>query len=364
MMSLDEAGNPSGQTNVPAVLQPGVAQQTDEFVFYWDEPVVAIKILQEWPNGDELSWDNKQYYLPLEIADQQPGIENAVKAETMHFIQGFEEGGAMILSPDKMDAVFTSTYTAPPLISGAEGGIHYFTTQKVTVKDTDLKSVTLNGEAVAFSGNSVEIMLPGDVNEDYTIIAEDEKGGKSQLTVWMAELDELLNPISSKITLEDVRPEDKNVILVFMSMLDNFEPGEHATAAEKFKILKMKDELKALLDRIDDAEAIRNSQSVQETKDITAENVKPADKAALERAKADLEKALSDYHGNYDDDTIKAIEDDLLRINDALDALAAMLANVPKTGDDSRLGLWVLMLALSAAGAGAAAFLGRKKRAE
>jgi len=171
MRALDEAGNPSSINAASVVMQPGVAQQTDELVFYFDKPVIGIRLLQEPFYSSEIIAFADDYYLELEIADQQPGIENAMMVEEMNFLEGFRDGGAMILSPDTMEAVFTSTHNAPPVISGIEDGGQYFTTQKVTVKDKDLESVTLNGEAVAFSGDSAVVTLSGDEDKEYTIFA-------------------------------------------------------------------------------------------------------------------------------------------------------------------------------------------------
>lgn len=81
------------------------------------------------------------------------------------------------------------------------------------------------------------------------------------------------------------------------------------------------------------------SENAEKVKDVTPENVTPADKADLQSAKADLEKALNENGEIYTDDEKKAISDELKRIEDALKVLG-----VPETGDGCQVVLWTMLL--------------------
>ena len=62
-----------------------------------------------------------------------------------------------------------------PVIAGVTEGAIYYTTQSVTVSDTNLQSVTLNDESVGET-----FTLAGNTEAVYTIAATDKAGNKPQ----------------------------------------------------------------------------------------------------------------------------------------------------------------------------------------
>lgn len=348
-----EDGNPVDFFYVPNMsLLPGEREKADVFLFRWTEPLIGLRLFAEDPNSSKLTWDETQYYLPLELEDQQPGVQNALTVNLAYRIEGFDNFGVPILSQEAMDPAFTSTYDAPPKFSGLNPDDVFYTTQKLTVTDSNLASVTLDGEPVSFEGNTAVVTLPGDTDALYYVAAQDANGSLSQIYIEMLPLGVLMNPVA-ELELDNVKPYNaEDIEDVIANVLDVMDTP-HITAEETDVLREMEALLRALLARIDEAEACRNSESILDTQHITAENVTPADREALLAAKADLERALRDYSGNYTDGTLNTIRSDLDRVNAALAALDKSeedLAGMPKTGDDSSAMLWCVFLAMSAAG--------------
>ena len=109
----------------------------------------------------------------------------------------------------------------------------------------------------------------------------------------------------------------------------------------------MKKELEGLLSRIDEVDASLDSESIEQTKDITADNVKPEDKKALDKAASDIKKMLKEYDGNYTDDQKKTLNDDLTRIKDALKVISKQYSGSPKTGDNRNISLLLALFMLN-----------------
>lgn len=346
LRAFDEKGNSNNFTTV--LFKAGSTEQTDILTYYSEEPVIGVRFLQEDHNTTGMTYEDDQYYLMFTTQTQQPGIENAVNIDQLQLIEGFMDGGAPILS-ELRDSVFTIKYNAPPVITGVEDGGEYYTTQKVQVKDSDLVSVMLNDKVIEIENGEALITLPGDTVNNYTIIAKDAES-TCQLTVTMHELNDLMAPVSG-INENNVKAEHKYDV---MEALDNIsimisqEPNP--SNEEKARIDAMEKQLKGLLSRIDEASKYINSENIENTKDITADNVKLTDKEALKKAEADLKKALEEYSGNYSDSDKKKMQDDLSRISTALNAIKVIedaATKSPATGDNSHLALWLTLFVLS-----------------
>ena len=93
-----------------------------------------------------------------------------------------------------------------PVISGIENGAVYYATQKVTVADENLKSVTLDGAAMSES-----FTLAGDTDKTYAIIATDMVGNVTEYTVTMKTLSSLMEQLQD-LTVDNVTSGDRNLI--------------------------------------------------------------------------------------------------------------------------------------------------------
>lgn len=76
-----------------------------------------------------------------------------------------------------------------------------------------------------------------------------------------------------------------------------------------------------LLDKLDAADAAASTENIQQAENVTESNVKFTDLTVLEKAKADLNKALEENAGNYTDEETEAIREELERIDELLDAI-------------------------------------------
>lgn len=346
---LDACGIDGNSSNTFGVsFQAGVTEQTNVLTYRSENPVIGARFLQEGFSSTDFTAEEGQYYLEFPEQTQQPGIENAMNIEQMCLIEGFEDGGKPILSELRIPS-FTVKHNAPPIFFGVEDGGEYFTTHKVRVQDADLVSVMLDDEPVEFENGEALITIPGDTNKRYTITAKDAAQTTCQLTVTMHELSELM-ALVSEINEKNVKAEQEIAILATLGGVETvIEQEPDASAEEKARLDTMKEKLEILLSRIDEATVYKNSENVEKTEGITADNVKLEDKEILEKASSDLKKALEEYGGNYSDSEKEVLQKELTRISDALKAIEEMAIQSPETGDNYNITMWLTLIMLSGA---------------
>ena len=212
--------------------------------------------------------------------------------------------------------------TTAPVIEGVTDGESYYSTQKVTVTDKNLDTVTVNDIPVTLDENG-SFTLAGNTDAEYKITAADKADNETVFTVMMKTISALVAPIKD-ITVDHVTSEDKEAIEQVAKDIDEELGNENLTDEEKEILEEEKQKAQDLLDRIDEAADAINTENTEKVKDITAENVTPDDKSDLEKAKEDLEKALDNYTDNYTDEEKKAIKDDIDRIDKALKVIESV----------------------------------------
>ena len=206
--------------------------------------------------------------------------------------------------------------TTAPVITGVDNGVTYYTTQKVTVTDKNIDTITLNGEAATDA-----ITLEGNKEANYTIVATDKAGNSTTVTVTMKPIKELAKA-TENLGNDNVTSADAPALEELVAKLDELiadpdtsDDGERETL-EQHKVIA-----EALLKTIEDVAKATDTENTAKVEDVTADNVTPEDKSNLEDAKADLEDALTENAGNYTDSEKKAIQDEIDRIDDALEAI-------------------------------------------
>lgn len=209
-----------------------------------------------------------------------------------------------------------------PVITGADNGNVYCTTQKVTVTDANLDYVALNDEPAA----GPEVILDGNVNAVYTITAIDKAGNQAALTVTMKPISDLRESFAD-ITVTNVTSEDKVQIVQLQETVDKLLQEDDITNDEKEELQDIRKELEGLLTQIENAAQAGETDRTDKVEGITSDNVKLEDKDDLNSAKDDLENALDSFSGNYTEAEKTALEEKLDRINSALDSIG----NVEKT---------------------------------
>ena len=205
--------------------------------------------------------------------------------------------------------------TTAPVISGIENGKTYYTTQKVTVTDKNIASVTLNGEPAA-----ADITLDGNVDKTYTITATDKAGNETTVTVTMKPIASIAEPID-EITEDNVKSSDKETIEGVIAQVEELLKDEDLTEDEKAALEEIRTEAGRLIEKIEEVTEATETENTEKVEDITSENVTPEDKGDLEKAKDDLEKALEEHGDNMTEEEKKAVQDEIDRMDEALEVI-------------------------------------------
>ena len=211
--------------------------------------------------------------------------------------------------------------TTDPAVSGIENGKTYYTTQKVTVTDNNLSSVTVNGTPFDFKDNL--ILLEGNKDASYTIMASDKAGNSITVTVNMAKISDITDVMADK-TKDNVTSDDKQNLQTIVDKCTELLKDEDMSADERTELEKTKADVEAMIAVIGVAADAANTDNTSKVENITSKNVTPDSKNHLEDAKADLNKALKENRGNYTEEEKKVIEEKIKCIDEAL----AVLANV------------------------------------
>lgn len=213
--------------------------------------------------------------------------------------------------------------TSVPVIEGIENGKTYYTTQKVTVTDKNLDTVTLNGNNVTGI-----VTLEGNKDVTYILEATDKAGNFTTITVTMKPI-RVLAEVTDNLGHDNVTSADapalKDLIEILNKLIadpDTSDDGEKETLEQHRTIAE------SLLRTIEEAEKeanIGNKENIEDmisdVKDITSENVTPKDKSNLKKAETDLKKALADKNNNYTEDEKKTIQKEIAQIEDAITVL-------------------------------------------
>lgn len=201
-----------------------------------------------------------------------------------------------------------------PVIAGVTEGAIYYTTQSVTVSDTNLQSVTLNDESVGET-----FTLAGNTEAVYTIAATDKAGNKTTATVTMKPISSLEESIGS-LTPNNVTSEDMGKVETVKEQIESIDL-EDATEDEKAALQEILDKCDDLVEKIEESAQAGSTENTDKVEDITADNVKPEDKDDLTAAKEDLENALENFGDNYTEEEKAEIQNKLDQIDDALESL-------------------------------------------
>jgi len=273
--------------------------------------------------GDDLSGlDTAEYHVaeaaadPAAITDWKPVSADAVTVPA-------ENGKQFVCYIRLTDQAGNVTYlssngaefdTEAPAVDGAEDGDIFYVTTAVTVTDQHLVSLKLNGEDV-----TSPILLSGEAGTELLIEAEDVAGNRTELHVTMSSLEELAGKLEGK-TEDDVTSDDYSDIEDVLDALEEIDLS-NATEEEKSAAEELLNTAEGLQDAVDEAQNAVVAESVNNTMQVTEENVKPGDREDLEQAKEVLEAALENYESNYTEEEQQILCDQIDRIEDALEVL-------------------------------------------
>lgn len=189
-----------------------------------------------------------------------------------------------------------------PAVSGVTNGETYCTTQKVTATDANLETVTVNGSAP-----SGEILLAGNRNEVYTIIATDKAGNSTTVTVNMKPIASLANPIAG-LTAENVTSSDKPAIEQVKAAAQAVDTT-NATEAEKAELENIISNCDALLKVIKDT-ADEIKEVTDDVNSYDLDTVKSSDKDDIEALAERIDNRLaSDNLTSVEKDNLSSLKD-------------------------------------------------------
>ena len=212
-----------------------------------------------------------------------------------------------------------------PVIIGVENGKTYYTTQKVTVSDKNLDTVTLNGNAVTGT-----VTLDGDKDVTYTIVATDKAGNSTTVSVTMKPIRELAKATENlgpaNVTSDDA-PALRELIAKLNELLadeDVSDDGERETLEQHKSIaeslLRTIDDTKAELARID-----------EELNKHNGDTVNSDDAAALEQLAKDIQELLDG--DNLTDAERTALTEDAGKVADMQKTVADTAAENKRISD-------------------------------
>lgn len=269
---------------------------TDSISYFISETVLneeQLKNVTQWTEGRRFTLneeDGKKFIIYVKAADRAGNI-----------LYYGSEGAEFDLSA--------------PVISGVTDGSTCYTTQTVTVTDRNLSEITVNGEKVENC-----FLLNGNTDKTYVIIASDRAGNETKAVVTMKPVSCLADVLAG-ITPENVTADDRPVVEALIRNITDLSAEEYLTSGEMKALEQIKVMASRLAEMILEAETAVRAEEIATVKDISADTVRFADESALEKAKNLLEKALKNYGGNYTDEEKQAAQDELLRIQKALESL-------------------------------------------
>lgn len=266
-----------------------------------------------WNDMDATAGTQATTYEPANVTEAQLTVTAETAMEgTAYLFRAVSGAGT---TGTASDAVVVMLDKTPPVISGITEGETYYTTQRVMADDTNMESVTVNGEAAG-----TEITLAGNRDITYSITAKDMAGNETTVTVTM-KTTESISEVIENITPDCVTSDDKDNIEDYLEDLYGRLEDENLTDEEKDIIEGLVDEAEELLGQIEQAGQAGSGEAIEKVQNITADTVTPEDKTDLEQAKEDIESALENYGGNYTDEEKVRLEETLERIEAALEVI-------------------------------------------
>lgn len=223
--------------------------------------------------------------------------------------------------------------TTAPLIEGITDGKTYYTTQRVTISDKNIDTVTINGEK--WHKNEYFFDLAGNAEAAYTIVATDKAGNTTTVTVKMAPIQSLAEPVKD-LTEETVTTDDRNNLQEIVDTADELLEAPSATDEEKAALEKIKADAEKLMAQVEEAVNAVQTEEVENTLQTTGENVTLSQKEDIQKAIETLEKAMENYGSNYSDSDKEELQQKLEELKAAektiadVEAAVAAIDELPK----------------------------------
>ena len=203
--------------------------------------------------------------------------------------------------------------TTPPTIDSITNGATYYVDQTVTVSDTNLNTITVNGNPFE-SGAS----LPADTDATYVIVVTDKSGNSLTYTVYTKTISSIDDSIET-ITVDNVKHGDKAAIEGVLAIVNNTisTANNGATSSQIDALNAIKDSITLRLNRANVVSDAITDVDIK-TAGITADNSKSSDKADLDDALTTVNDLLNNKTGNLTESEKTTLEQKKSVIQDAL----------------------------------------------
>ena len=208
------------------------------------------------------------------------------------------------------------------------------------IDDTKAEVARINGELNKHDGstvNSDDVAALEQLSKDMKKLTDAgnlTQAERAALTEGAADIAEMQKTIAGTTAENDrisgavedynlaaVTSDDKNDLEQLLAEINKHLASTNLTEKEKEDLEDAAEKTEGLLDAIENAADATDTENIEKVENVTAENITPEDKTNLEKAKADLEKALEENGGNYTENEKKAIGDKIKRIDDALEVI-------------------------------------------
>ena len=146
---------------------------------------------------------------------------------------------------------------------------------------------------------------------------ESAEGLLEQITATANEIAAVTDAVDS-YEKDTVKSSDKDDIESLIQRIDSLLAGENLTDSEQEALEQARESAKGLLEQIHEATQASNTEHIQSAQEIEPNQAAPKDKANLEAAKGDIEKALNDYADNYTEAEKERLQEILQQIEEAL----------------------------------------------
>ena len=117
---------------------------------------------------------------------------------------------------------------------------------------------------------------------------------------------------------DTVKSSDEDDIESLIQRIDSLLGDENLTQLEQEALEQARESAEGLLEQIHEATQASNTEHIQSAQEIEPNQAAPKDKANLEAAKGDIEKALNDYADNYTEAEKERLQEILQQIEEAL----------------------------------------------
>ena len=208
------------------------------------------------------------------------------------------------------------------------------------IDDTKAEVARINGELNKHDGstvNSDDVAALEQLSKDMKKLTDAgnlTQAERAALTEGAADIAEMQKTIAGTTAENDrisgavedynlaaVTSDDKNDLEQLLAEINKHLASTNLTEKEKEDLEDAAEKTEGLLGAIENAADATDTENIEKVENVTAENITPEDKTNLEKAKADLEKALEENGGNYTENEKKAIGDKIKRIDDALEVI-------------------------------------------